>query len=101
MLRDSVAMSLAGVPDAVEFAEVEKFLLGRPGVSEVHDLHVWSMGTTEIALTAHLVMREGSGGDQFLLETAEELRAHHGIAHTTIQIETDGTVCPLAPAHTV
>lgn len=98
LLRDSVAMSLAGVPGGIEPSEVQNFLLGLPGVSEVHDLHIWPMSTTEIALTAHLVMSEGND-DQFLIETAEELRQHHRIAHATLQVERDGSTCPLAPAH--
>lgn len=100
LLRDSVAMSLAGVPSGIEPSDVQKFLLGLPGVSEVHDLHIWPMSTTEIALTAHLVMSQGHA-DRFLIETAEELREHHGIAHATLQIEKDGVQCPLAPAHLV
>lgn len=100
LLRDSVSMSLAGVPGGIEPAAVQKFLLGLPGVSEVHDLHIWPMSTTEIALTAHLVMT-GGHAESFLIETAEELREHHGIAHTTLQIEKDGARCPLAPAHLV
>jgi cobalt-zinc-cadmium efflux system protein len=101
LLRDSVAMSLDAVPGNIEPGEVKRFLLGLPGVSEVHDLHIWSMSTTEIALTAHLVMPSGHPGDKFLLSTCEELREHHRIAHSTLQIERDGAVCPLAPAHTV
>src|SRR6476469_6369680 len=59
LLRDSVTMSLDAVPAAINLADVEKMLLGRSGVSGVHDLHIWPMSTTEIALTAHLVMCDG------------------------------------------
>jgi cobalt-zinc-cadmium efflux system protein len=101
LLRDSVAMSLAAVPEGIDRHEVERFLLSRQGVSEFHDLHIWHMSTTEIALTTHLVMAGGSGGDEFLLRTCHELKERYGIAHSTIQIETNGEMCPLAPAHTV
>ena len=100
LLRDSVTMSLDAVPAAINPADVEKMLLGRSGVSGVHDLHIWPMSTTEIALTAHLVMCDGCPNDKFLFETAHELREHYGIAHVTLQIETEGSGCPLAPAHT-
>ena len=101
LLRDSVTMSLDAVPAAINLADVEKMLLGRSGVSGVHDLHIWPMSTTEIALTAHLVMCDGCPNDKFLFETAHELREHHGIDHVTLQIETEGSGCPLAPAHIV
>jgi cobalt-zinc-cadmium efflux system protein len=101
LLRDSVAMSLDAVPANVDPAAVQRWLLARSGVSDIHDLHIWPMSTTEIALTAHLVMSEGCPSDDFLFTTAQELRKHHGIAHVTLQIETQGSGCPLAPAHVV
>jgi cobalt-zinc-cadmium efflux system protein len=96
LLRDSVAMSLAAVPGGIEPGEVQKFLSSQPGTSEVHDLHIWPMSTTEVALTAHLVMRDGHPGDQFLFELAKELRKRHGIAHATFQVERGELHCPLA-----
>jgi cobalt-zinc-cadmium efflux system protein len=101
LLRESVAMTLNAVPSAVEPAAVHEFLNKRAGVSEVHDLHIWPMSTTETALTAHLVVPGEHPGDVFLLETCEELRRHFGIGHSTLQIERDGRTCPLAPAHLV
>jgi cobalt-zinc-cadmium efflux system protein len=102
LLRDSVAMSLAAVPAGIDPAEVRAMLAGRPGVSRVHDLHIWSMSTNEVALTAHLVIPSGHPGDSFLHDLAEELKAHHGIGHVTLQIETDAdSACTLAPDHVV
>jgi cobalt-zinc-cadmium efflux system protein len=101
LLRDSVGMSLAAVPGGVDPGEVQKFLLIQPGVSDIHDLHIWPMSTTEIALTAHLVMQNGNASDEFLFELAKELREHHGIAHATLQVERGEISCPLAPANTV
>jgi cobalt-zinc-cadmium efflux system protein len=101
LLRDSVGMSLAAVPGGVDPGEVQKFLLIQPGVSDIHDLHIWPMSTTEIALTAHLVMKNGNASDEFLFELAKELREHHGIAHATLQVERGEISCPLAPANTV
>ncbi|MCH2486573.1 MAG: cation diffusion facilitator family transporter [Erythrobacter sp.] len=87
LLKDSVAMSLLGVPKTVSESEVRAYLAALPGVEAVHDLHIWPMSTTETALTAHLVMPDGHPGDAFLREVAEKLEHHHRIGHTTIQIE--------------
>src|SRR5215831_7856695 len=73
LLRESVMLSLAAVPEGIDRAAVERYLRGLPGVSEVHDLHIWPMSTTETALTAHLV-RPGAGLDDRLLhEICREL----------------------------
>jgi cobalt-zinc-cadmium efflux system protein len=102
LLRDSLAMSLNAVPPGVDAAEVQGYLEGRPGVSALHDLHIWPMSTTEIALTAHLVMPKGHPGDDFLIELAHELEHRFKIAHPTLQIETSAiTTCKLAPDHVV
>ena len=55
----------------------------------MHDLHVWAMSTTQIALTAHLVMPGGHPGDAFLERIAHDLHHHFHITHPTIQIELD------------
>lgn len=103
LLRDSVRLSLQGVPPHIDFNSVKAFLAGQPGVTDVHDLHIWGMSTTEVALTAHLTMPGGHPGDAFLHELAEELEHHHGIIHATIQIEMSDSAhpCALAPDEVV
>ena len=102
LLRDSLAMSLSAVPPGIEPAAVRAALLGESGVAGLHDLHIWSMGTTETALTAHLVMPAGHPGDAFLMRVGESLRRHHGIGHVTLQVETDpATGCALEPDQVV
>jgi cobalt-zinc-cadmium efflux system protein len=87
LLRDSVRMGLLAVPDAINEAEVRAFLASRPGVSAVHDLHIWPMSTTETAMTAHLVMPGGHPGDRFLHDLAHEMAHDFGIGHVTVQVE--------------
>ncbi len=88
LLKDALALSLDGVPNTIDSQAVRDFLYHRPGVSHVHDLHIWAMSTTETALTAHLVMPEGYPGDGFIHETTAELQALFRINHTTLQVET-------------
>jgi cobalt-zinc-cadmium efflux system protein len=93
LLKDSVKMGLLGVPDAIDEGAVQDHLTGLPGVSAVHDLHIWPMSTTETALTAHLVMPGGHPGDEFLHELAHGLEDSFGIEHATVQVETGAVHC--------
>ena len=86
LLKQSVHLLFDGVPDSVDLARVQLFLEAQPGVARVHDLHVWAMGTTQIALTAHLLMPDGSAGDEFLEAVSRELHEHFGIEHVTLQV---------------
>lgn len=102
LLRSSVAMSLDRVPETIAPAEVTSALTALPGVAKVHDLHIWSMSTTEVALTCHLVMPDGCPGDSFLHETSEMLHHRFEIGHSTIQVERDDQeACALAPSTVV
>lgn len=89
MLKDSLHLSLAGVPPHIDSEAVLRYLTGLPGVQDIHDLHIWAASTTETVLTAHLVMPEG-GSDEFLHRVAAELRHDFAIHHTTIQVELAG-----------
>ena len=95
LMLDSLRMALAAVPPGIDPAAVRACLAGRPGVTGLHDLHIWPMSTTEVALTAHLVLAEPPG-DRFLRDTADALRTRFGIAHATLQVELEGrTACTL------
>lgn len=85
LFRQSLHLMVDGVPSHVNLVEVRACLLGLPGVVQVHDLHVWAMGTAEVALTAHLVMPEGPADDHFLADATAALRERFGIAHVTLQ----------------
>lgn len=98
LLRSSVGMSLSAAPAEIDLDAVRAFLLDRPGVSEIHDLHVWPISTTETAMTCHLVIPSGHPGDEFLMECAHLLQKSYKIGHATLQIEiSEDNACSLAP----
>ncbi|MDI7775096.1 cation diffusion facilitator family transporter [Asticcacaulis sp. EMRT-3] len=97
LLRDSVNLSLQAVPPGIDLAKIYALLASRPGVCEVHDLHVWGMSTTENALSAHLVMPDGHPGDAFLHDLAHRLAHDHGVQHATVQIEIGDGETPCSP----
>lgn len=102
LLKSSMQMSLDAVPASIKPSEVRSFLEARPGVAQLHDLHIWPMSTTETALTCHLVMPGGHPGDSFILETARELQRRFKIGHATMQIEVSmATACTLVPDEVV
>ena len=102
LLRGSLDLALDAVPPGVDRAAVELFLRQLPGVTDLHDLHIWGMSTTETALTAHLVRPDLPTDDALLQRAAEDLRRRYGIGHATFQIEHgQAGPCALAPAGTV
>ena len=101
LLRESIRLALQAVPAGVDLEKVENYLASLPNVTAVHDLHIWPMSTTQTALTAHLEMPNGSGGDEFLHYICQHLHDEFQIEHSTIQIEQNAKACSLAPEHTV
>ena len=103
MLRESLQLALHAAPTSVDPAAVRRYLEELPGVTEVHDLHVWAMSTTETALTAHLVMPGGHPGDAFFADAVHEIEERFKIGHATLQTEigTPAHPCVLAPDRVV
>ena len=87
LIKESVWMSLAGVPAGIDVDQVEAALAQLPGVETVHDLHVWPLSTTETALTAHLVAPAVASTDELLGTARAMLHDRFRIEHCTIQIE--------------
>ncbi|HEX4181015.1 MAG TPA: cation diffusion facilitator family transporter [Caulobacteraceae bacterium] len=95
LLREAIDMALDAAPRGADPASIADFLRASPGVTEVHDLHIWAMSTTETALTAHLVRPEPDGLDQFRSGLAQALKSRFGVHHATLQIEQSrGEHCP-------
>ncbi len=87
LLKESFTMSMDAVPKGINLSEVRDFLLKQDNVSEVHDIHIWPLSTTETALTAHVVRVTSESHDQFLTCMSRELQEKYNISHVTIQVE--------------
>lgn len=93
LARDSLAMGLLAAPARIDLADVKRHLASFEGVTAVHDLHVWPMSTTEVALTVHLVMPGRPAQDSFLREVTASLERRFGVGHATIQVESGEEPC--------
>ncbi len=101
LLRQSVDLAMDAVPDGLDRPAIQAALAALPGVTEVHDLHIWGLSTTSTALTAHLVSELPEPdlvGRACLL-----LRDRFGIDHATLQLETTegAAACALRPDHVI
>lgn len=92
LFRDSLHLMVDGVPSSIDLDAVRAELAALPGVARVDDLHVWAMGTTDIALTAHLVTPGGPPGDAFYRVAAERLKQRFSIGHVTLQAATEAVM---------
>lgn len=86
LLKDSIKLSLHAVPQKIDLIEVREYLKTLPNVKEVHDLHIWAMSTSDVALSSHLLM-SSHPENNFLREVEHHLEHHFNIIHSTIQIE--------------
>jgi cobalt-zinc-cadmium efflux system protein len=87
LLGEAINLSMDAVPAGIDPHEVDGYLAQLDGVQSVHDLHIWGMSTTEVALTVHLVMPQPPADDKFLDRLGHELHDRFGIGHFTVQIE--------------
>jgi cobalt-zinc-cadmium efflux system protein len=91
LLRESAGLALNAVPHGVNAEAVESYLRQLDGVTDIHDLHIWGLSTTENALTVHLVIPAGYPGDAFLEQVVRHLEENFAVHHTTLQTE-QGTI---------
>jgi cobalt-zinc-cadmium efflux system protein len=105
ILKESVTVLMEGTPVGIEMPEVEKAIAGVAGVLNVHDLHVWTVGSGAIACSCHVLVAEQTirEGQQILKSVVDELNHHFGINHTTVQVEVEGhhadeMYCTLRPS---
>jgi cobalt-zinc-cadmium efflux system protein len=94
LLRESLNLALDAVPAGIEPMAVAAYLQSLPGVSAVHDLHIWGMSTSEAALTAHLVKVAAADDDVLIAQASRELHQRFKITHTTLQWERNAGQCP-------
>ena len=87
LLREALDLALDAVPRHIDPREVRAVLLQLDGVQEVHDLHVWSMSSTEVALTAHLVLEDLDCWTLNVADDAHTRLSELGIGHITLQPE--------------
>lgn len=98
LFKETIRRSIDAVPEKINITEVKDFLSRLSGVQSVHDLHIWSISTSQVALTVHLVMDNFSKDENFLTDINKQLHDKFEIEHTTIQIETleQGNNCKLS-----
>lgn len=93
LLAESLRLSMDAVPEGIDPDEVLRTMEAVPGVREVHHLHIWPISTRQTALTAHIVVEEGSNSEESVSRIKHSL-CEKGIAHSTLEVEREGQVCP-------
>ncbi|MGH1337497.1 MAG: cation diffusion facilitator family transporter [Aureispira sp.] len=96
LLKDSVKLSLDGVPSHLDTPTIERVIATTKGVVSVHHLHIWGLSTVENALTAHLVVQEDCTFEQTALikKDIKHQLSHKNIQHITLEVEREGEGCP-------
>ncbi len=88
LVREAVNVLLEGVPKGTDLKAVRAAILGQAGVSGVHDLHVWALGSRQAVLAVHIIAAEGTDTEDLRRRVNESLQEQFGIAHSTLQLET-------------
>lgn len=95
LLRDSLRLSLDAVPTGISIDNIRNVALKIKGVKDLHHIHIWAISTTENALTAHLVLSEGTSieQEQQIKHKLKHELEHNNIHHITIESEYDNMAC--------
>ena len=95
LLKESLRLSMDAVPKEIDVDAVKKSAIAVDGVTDVHHLHIWASGTSQTAATAHVVVKESLSSKRIsaLTKNIKHEWDHLGIAHSTIEIETDDGEC--------
>jgi cobalt-zinc-cadmium efflux system protein len=93
LFTDSFRLIIDGVPRTISWSKVSEFLLAKPGVQSIHDLHIWAMSTKENAMSVHLYMPQDTLTDKSRAELVAELKDKFSIQHVTIQTEKTESDC--------
>ncbi len=96
LLRDSLHLILDGIPHYIDHTGVKEYLRHIPGVTAVHDFHIWGLSTREVALTAHLVMPENPLTDADHKRINHDLHEKFNVDHITLQVEAGSVDAPCA-----
>ncbi len=107
IIRESLNILLEGIPSGMELQRIAEIIRAIPGVNDVHDLHVWSIGSDTHSLSCHVAIADmpASESEGILRLIREQMGERFHIHHTTIQFElavcevADGCVIPISPAH--
>lgn len=98
LLRRAIDMSLSAVPQGINLKAVRTYLMQIPGVTALHDLHIWGLSTQETALTAHLIMPHSFLVDTDYQRINQALNQEFGIQHVTLQVEKGKAQVPCVQA---
>ena len=101
LFQEALDLALDAVPAGIDRAAVEDFLSKTPGIIAIHDLHIWPLSTTSVALTAHLVNPNATVDDDLLHGLSTVLHEKFGIDHATLQVERKNGGCRLAHIHSI
>jgi cobalt-zinc-cadmium efflux system protein len=88
LLRDSINYAMDAVPNSIDIPAIREYLLSIDNVDSIHDLHVWPLSTSQVALTVHLMVNTDSLDNELLRNLQQHLHDHFRIEHSTIQVET-------------
>jgi cobalt-zinc-cadmium efflux system protein len=95
IVRSTVNVLMEGTPQGLEYSEVEQAVLGEPGVKGIHDLHIWSISSSDVALSAHVQIADTALSESVNLITSLKHMLEHrfGVGHATLELEAEGSEC--------